>query len=281
MDMSGNSLGSFLVALGRNLNSNLDAYGGPQIVVMVAVLLAVFTRFRNPIDGFRSDPVKGVVGLFAALISFAHLTGGRLGSYSRYEVYVVVLDLCALALVYREPLNAWLRTATIPGHIIVAVMLVFLFSGYARSTLITPAAAAYVYDESYQLRRFVAHYYGRPVAVNHLGIIDYRDPQYVLDLSGKGSEQARRAIATRQPGDWIDQLTRGHDVDLAIIYPNVGPPLPASWHAVGRMDLRGHPHTLPGNTVVFYATEENEIARIVDDLRRFAPTLPRGVSLEF
>jgi hypothetical protein len=43
---------------------------------------------------------------------------------------------------YREPLNAWLRTATIPGHIIVAVMLMFLFSGYARSTLIAPAAAA-------------------------------------------------------------------------------------------------------------------------------------------
>jgi hypothetical protein len=204
-----------------------------------------------------------------------------LGAYYRYEVYVMMLDLFALALVYREALNGWLRTATIQGHIIAAVMLLFIFSGYARSTLTAPAAGASVYDQSYQLRRFVVEFYRRPVAVNHLGLIDYRDPEYVLDLSGKGSEPVRRAIATRQPGDWIDRLTEAgrHDVDLAIIYPNLGPPLPPLWHAVARMDVNGRPRTLPGNTVVFYAAEKDEIGTIVDVLRRFAPTLPRGVSL--
>jgi len=70
-----------------------------------------------------------------------------------------------------------------------------------------------------------------------------------------------------------------HDVDLAIIYPNLGPPLPPSWHEVARMDVSGRPRTLPGNTIVFYAREKDEIATIVDDLHRFAPTLPPGVSL--
>jgi hypothetical protein len=281
MSISESVPGGFLVMLVRNLVNNLGEYGGPQIVVMVALLLGIFMRLRNPVDCFRSDPVKATVAVFAALVSLGHLTGGKLGVYSRYEVYVMILDLFALALVYREALNRWLRTASIPGHIIAAVMLVFIFSGYARSTLTMPAAGASIYDQSYQLHRFVVEFYRRPVAVNHLGLINYRDPEYVLDLSGKGSEPARRAMATRQPGDWIDRLTEAgkHDVDLAIIYPNLGPPLSPLWHEVARMDVGGRLRTLPGNTVVFYAAERDEIGTIVGDLRRFAPTLPPGVLL--
>jgi hypothetical protein len=207
MNISDGVPAGFLVTLVRNLANNLDVYGGPQIVAMVAALLGIFMRLRNPIYCFRSDPVKATVAVFAASVSLAHLTGGMLGAYYRYEVYVMMLDLFALGLVYREALNGWLRTATIQGHIIAAVMLLFIFSGYARSTLTMPAAGASVYDQSYQLHRFVVEFYRRPVAVNHLGLIDYRDPEYVLDLSGKGSEPARRAIATRQPGDWINRLT--------------------------------------------------------------------------
>jgi len=280
-NLSSSARGGLVVKIVGNLNNNLHAYGGAQIAVMVAALLAVFVRSANPVECFRSDPVKAVVASFAALVSIAHLTGGSLNSYSRYEIYVMALDLCALAVVYREPLNAWLRTATFPAHIIVAVMLVFIFSGYARRTLVTPASATNVYDQSYQLRRFVVQFYHHSVAVNHLGLINYRNPEYVLDLSGRGSEPARRAIATRQPGNWIERLTEAskHDVDLAIIYPNLGPPLPPFWHEVARMDVSGRPHTLPGNTVVFYAREKDEIATIVDYLHRFAPTLPPSVLL--
>jgi hypothetical protein len=44
MNISDSALAGFLVTLVRNLANNLDAYGGVQIAVMVAALLAVWGR---------------------------------------------------------------------------------------------------------------------------------------------------------------------------------------------------------------------------------------------
>jgi hypothetical protein len=277
--MSPGSIGGFVVKVILNLNNNLDAYGGAQIAVMIAALLATFTRVANPLERFRQEPVKASVAAFAALVSVAHLAGGSLSSFSRYEIYAMMLSICALAVVYREALNDWLRNSTFLGHLIVAAMLIFVFSGYARRTLVTPGAAANIYEQQFQMRRFVAQFYQGPVAVNHLGAINYRNPEYVLDLGGTGLESVRKAIVEHKSGQWMEKLVADHGIGLAIMYPTLEPPAPPSWRAVAQLGLNGRSHSAAGEAVTFYATREEEVPIILDKLRHFAPTLPPGVPL--
>jgi hypothetical protein len=273
------SVGGFVTKIIFNLNSNLDAYGGAQIAIMTAGLLATFTRVVNPLDRFRQEPIKGSVAAFAALVAMAHLAGGSLSSFSRYEIYVMMLGICGLAVVYREVLNDWLRSATFLGHIIVAAMLIFVFSGYARRTLVTPGAAANIYEQQFQMRRFVTQFYQGPVAVNHLGAINYRNPEYVLDLGGTGLESVRRAIAEHKSGAWMEKLVADHGIGLAIMYPTLEPPTPPSWRPVAELGLSGRSHSAAGEVVTFYATREQQVPVIEEKLRQFAPTLPPGVPL--
>lgn len=70
------------------------------------------------------------------------------------------------------------------------------------------------------MHRFAVDYYGKPVAVNDLGYVSFRNDHYVLDLAGLGS---LRALACREKGcgpNWMNALAKAHDVDLAMIYPD-------------------------------------------------------------
>ncbi|MGH6982187.1 MAG: hypothetical protein ACREFC_13355, partial [Stellaceae bacterium] len=135
--------------------------------------------------------------------------------------------------------------------------------------------------QQYQLQHFVTDFYRAPVAIDHIGLITYRNPFYVLDLYGGGSEAASRAIVAKGQLDWMERLTDEHGIGLAMIYPNLDPKLPAAWREVGRMTLAGRGHTVAGRSVIFFAVHDSDRARIVRSLLQFEPTLPSGVSLSF
>jgi hypothetical protein len=273
------SLLAFAGSVARNLNTNLSAYGGTQIAIVVAALAAWFSHPVGVLDRIRRDPACASVAAFAGLVCVAQLAGGSLASFSRYEIYALVLGLSAMAMIYRDGLNRWLREATRLGHVIVALSLVLVFSGYVRHGLLTAAAAGNVYEQQFQMRRFAVDFYDGPVAVNHLGWVNYENPRYVLDLSGAGSDAAREAIARGRGPGWVQPMVADHKIGLAMIYPNLVPALPTSWQPLARLDISGTVHTVPGPSVVFYSTNPASRDAIVADLERFAPTLPAGVRL--
>jgi hypothetical protein len=124
------------------------------------------------------------------------------------------------------------------------------------------------------MHRFATQFWHAPVAVNDIGLVSYDNPNYVLDLWGLGSEAARRVRGQEAGAAWMDRLTRQSDTELAMIYPEWFPTLPADWHLVGMLRLRHGYLVNGGRQVGFYATIPAAVPRIAAALREFVPTLP-------
>ena len=264
-----------------NFKSNLFEYGGALITMMVAALFAWFAGPRDFHVLSRDTIAKGSVVIFAALTSLAQLVGGSLGSYSRYEIYILALDFAALAVVYREPVARWTRSAGLLRCGVMALLIVVAFSGYVRRNLVTPEAAANVFEQQYQLNRLATEFYRGPIATDHLGWVAYRNPYYVLDLMGVGSERARELREHAKTPAWMDGLARDHGIGLAMMYPNLDPRVPVSWQPVAELRLTDRAHTVAGPIVRFFAVTPQDRTRILAALRRFGPTLPEGDALIF
>lgn len=208
-----------------------------------------------------------------------HLVAGRFGWLERYEVYLNVWIILMACRIYNDRLAH--LCADVRGGMLAALALsVFAFIKQGPiNLLLTPFAASNIYEQQYQMHRFVAGYYRDSVAVNDLGYVSYGNDNYVLDLWGLGNETARK-LRLGNERNWIGPLVQKQDVKLAILFDTWFPgEIPPSWRKVGTLSL-GRLHVASGQKYVsFYATTDAACARIIDRLAAFRPTLPAGVAL--
>jgi hypothetical protein len=152
---------------------------------------------------------------------------------------------------------------------------------YLRAVTETPGASANIALQQAQMARFVSDYWQQPVAVNDLGLVAYQGGEYVLDLWGLASQEAREARLAGSGNAWMAQMADEHDVSLAMVYTNWAwfPVLPESWERVGVLTLDVPPVTVGLPEVTFLATSERDAERLRDELESFAGTLPVGAHL--
>lgn len=250
---------------------NLMAYGGAHIVALLVALAF----------SFRPDPRPAVVVGFCLLVGLAQLVGGSLNSFSRYEIYVLVLGLAGLMVLHGPALDGWLARLR-PGRAVLACLAALvLFGGYALRTVDAVPAAGNVADQQRSMHQFVTQEWRLPFATNHPGWVNWRNPHYMLDLSGLGSFEARQGALSADP-DWAGKLVGRHGVALAMLYDNAIPrTVPGDWQPLARLTLRNRVVTAVGPSITFYATKPDAVAAVRDALLRFRPNLPNGVVLGF
>ncbi len=272
-----------LATILKNLYANLNSFGAAQMLGAVALGLAWLGRvgpglWQAPPD--KSDQVKLVTLGFMSFVTVAQLTGGKIGWVPpRYEAYVLALNLCGIAIIFREKASAWCKQATWPRVSSVCLALLLVFAGYATQFLAIPALARKEYQGPFQLHRFVSEFYRAPVAVNQIGYVNLGSPVYVLDLSGLGSEAARTARARERTPEWMDGLLASHHIGLAIIDTANDSAVPAAWIRVAELHLGSALSGDAARHFVIYARRPGDVAAAESALDRFAPTLPRGVHL--
>jgi hypothetical protein len=259
---------AFLHAIYAAFRQNLMAYGGAHIAAILVALAA----------SFRWEARRMVVIGFCLLVGLAQLAGGSLSSFSRYEIYVLVLGLAGLMVLHAPAIDAWLARLTPLRALLASAAALFIFAGYGLRTMDAVAATGNVNDQQRQMRRFVTEEWHQPFATNHPGWVNWRNPNYMLDLSGLGSYDAWRARLGGDPA-WADRLLRQHGIGLAMLYDNSPPRPQPDWQPVGRLQLRGRLVTAVGPSVTFYATRPEAVPQLRAALAHFAPTLPRGASL--
>jgi hypothetical protein len=276
----GGGLRPVLFAILRNVKSNATSFGAAQMLGTLALGVAWLGSVpaRLSPDARESDRIKLVTLAFMAFVTAAQLVGGKLGwNPPRYEAYVLVLNMCGLAVIFREKVNAWCEDATWRRVSALCLVLLLVFAGYVVQFVGIPASSRKDYLGSYQLQRFVTEFYRRPVAVNQLGYVNYRNPEYVLDLSGLGSEAARRAQAAEDGPDWMNAFLAGHNVDLAIMDSDTPGTVPDNWVRVAAMYPGDDPTDPTARHFVFYARSADAAGPVADALARFARTLPPAV----
>jgi hypothetical protein len=258
-------------AMASNLIQNLWTRQGALLSLGLLLLLSSAVNKRR----FAGDRLlAGWAGIALVL----HFVCGRFGWYARYEMYVWTTTLLALIYLFGEELVR-LQDSVSGSRAVTAVLLCGVAIGwpYASTLITTPLASRNIYEQQYQMHRFISQYWRGPVAANDLGWTSYRNDNYVLDLRGLASREALQAQENTDPA-WMDQLAKRHHVGLAMIYRESFKGIPNQWVLVGELHL-GSPRITPfSSTVAFYALDSAALERARALATDFRNSLPNGVT---
>jgi hypothetical protein len=222
----------------------------------------------------------------AGVVSFAiiaHLLVGQYGWYARYEAYIWTATCVTLLYLWGQPLMRLLANNTSGKGWLKVIILFGLSVGltctpYLYVLVTIPVASNNIYDQHYQMHRFAVDYYKKPIAVNDLGYVSYRNDNYVLDYSGLASMEVL-SICRRKGKDfrWMDRLAVAHGVQFAMIYEHRFGQIPDNWIKVGDLLLSRRLITPAEKVVAFYAMNNTAFQETKSMIKDFQASLPPGV----
>ena len=266
-----------IAALWRGVGANFVASLGNPEAYPVFLLLGLAVAHPLLQRGRAREWV--LVGVVAGALA-AHILFGAWGWFARYEAYAVAIGVAGAIVLWRGAIAALVARHSIAAIAASAAALLFVGQDYVLAEAATPLASLGIYEQHYQMHRFAADFYKRPVGVNDLGWVGYRNPNYVLDLWGLGSETARRmrAQAATDPA-WLGRLVASRGVGLAMIYDQwFAGQIPASWRRVAQLKA-AHRITAPFDTVSIYATSADAAASALAALHAFGRDIGPGTRL--
>jgi hypothetical protein len=264
-----------------------------KALVAIGVLALLRPMIGALVSGRSFGRRDALIPLFVAVVTIAHVLGGGFAWLERYDVYALLTGAAGLAYIYRAELMMTIDALRHPfrrpvAFAVAAGLLLLPLLGlkwagvhHANWLRVTPAAAHNIYEQQFQMHRFARDFYRAPVAVNDLGYVAFRNPHYVLDLVGLGSDEVRRARTGRQfDAKWMEDAVRRHGIGVVMIYDDWFPTRPASWKPIARLKLGSRRVTPAFATVTFYGTPMAPESAISNALDLFAAKLPAGVVLE-
>lgn len=250
---------------------NIAKPAGFVLLMASGILLA----FLFVLPGLRETGPRSVV-MAIFLAALAHLLFGQIGWMDRYEGYIwATLAAGLMIAASRGPLvGQGVSLAVIIGGGVFAYWTSWTdhFPWNIRAIHLQPAQSA----------RFAHDYAKVPVAVNDLGLAVWRNPDYVLDLYGLASAEARYLrIEAPTPG-WAGPLAEAKGVKLAMIYDKwLGDAVAEDWVLLGYLRIEVPPTApsigyLGDDHVSYYATDPAHVDALKAALAEWAPTLPEG-----
>ena len=216
-------------------------------------------------------------GIFAAVIilaTFAHLGFGHIGWLNRYEQYILVIAGGGLlALIPKAMGDQRPNVATIAG--VAGVILGGMVAYKTPVAFIeTARCGRAIHLQQAQMAVFAKEYLGTDVAVNDLGWVAFQNPNYVLDLWGLASAEARVMRLDHATPGWTGTLTEKYDVPAALVYENwFEDGIGKDWVRIGRLNLTISGGFLGGYTVSFFATGPEHVDMMRDAVSAWTPTL--------
>jgi hypothetical protein len=267
----------------RSAYQRLTADALPVLLLLLLVvahpLLRLLARSSN--DGRGWSLYREIV--FAAVIAgalAAHALFGAWGWFGRYEAYAVAFGAAGALVLWRRPLAALVSRGSKLSLAIALVALVYVGIGYIKTTVETPLAARETYELQYQMHRFLVDFWRGPVGVNDIGWVTYRNPNYVLDLLGLGSEAAREARTRGADGPgWMDRLVTAKKVGLVMVYDSwFEGQIPSHWRRLAVLQTRDH-LIFKFNRVSIYGTTPDAAVSARAALQAFAAQVDPGTLL--
>lgn len=254
----------------ENLKSNLLS---PRCALLSIGMLFLFNL---AIMTKRGSEERLLTGSIAFAILF-HLLFGKGG---RYIVYIWTATVLVFLFLYRGWLIKKLKeTSFFKTVAYFTIIVLFVSYKYIYGTIMIPVASNNIYEQQFQMHRFVTEYYKKPAAVNDLGYVAFKNDNYVLDLVGLASMEVQHLKRKAHSSDWMNKAAGLHNVKLAMIYDNWFEELPANWQKIAELYL-GKIKMAPSESVVaFYILDYKIETEVTSLLKKFKETLPSGVKL--
>jgi hypothetical protein len=235
----------------------------------------------------RRWTANGCMCLALLCLLAGQTVAGRWGWFERYEVYAILATAMAGVYLGRAAIRKGLAPIPGPGgrerYIYAAALAAAIFvvgTRYLFTTSKIPAGSNNIYEQQFQMHRFIDGFYRAPVAVNDIGLVSYRNPYPVLDLGGLGSEKARLIRERLGGADEYEALAAASGVHLIIVYDEwFAGRIPERWEKVATMSLSRFNYSSAHPDVQFYVTDAATGATVRRELAAFRATLPPRVDL--
>ena len=253
--------------------------GALMLVIGAAALVFCLENFPVRRRHWTSE---GLLALLLFTFIAAHALAGRFGWLFRYEDYALLgtalITICLLRKTIRDAFsNKKAQLLLFCG----TVFSLAVFCGpYILSTVRVPLASNNIYEQQFQMHRFVNDFYRAAVAVNDLGLVSYHNPSFVLDLGGLASEKGRILRSSNSGPEDYRAFVASSGAHLVIIYREwFAGKIPASWIRVASMNLSRKRVSSGEEEVDFFATDRDTAAIVVPELQSFRKTSPPAVKL--
>lgn len=267
---SQNQFDSSLSALKFNISTQM----GKFILLMILILLVYTARY------FHKKAEIYILILFLAA-GVLHLFFGKIGSFNRYEIYIWAPLLILFILVYKDDLIELKDKININKFIFaIAIPSAIICFPYYSTLVTTPLASNNIYCQQFQMARFAEEFYKKPVAVNDIGLVSYRNPNYVLDLWGLGSNEALSLRNTSDNINWMTTLAKKYNVHFAMIYESWFK-IPPDWIKLGELEFTFSRITPALKNVSFFALDRETFSELLPILKKFNQTLPSSCYWHF
>ena len=272
------SLLGFLTTSGYQL---LLAIPYLSLLLISALLIYVFRLWNQ--RSFWNE--QQILLLFFIGSTLLHLLFANAGWFFRYEAYLVAFGLFAISAAafdfFSDP-GPEVETQKKPllRLAIILLTLVPIYPLAKRGVLAleqTRAATTNIYEQQYQMGLFAREFYsGKPVAANDIGAICFLSAAKCLDLWGLGSkETAILRISGYFGREEIDALA--FPMEAIIVYEESFAEIkPARWIKAGQWKIF-HNIVAAFDSVAFFAPDSAKAARLMKNLKAFAPRLPKTV----
>ena len=252
--------GSIASILGNLVNSLKSFRGLVQMFMLVPLVFIFFSGKRSRIEKLLAGTVVVAVIL--------HLVVGRSGWFHRYGVYMWAFSVLISFQLYRNILEK----QRIPA----VILLLFLSADYLSGYTKIKDASANIYQQQYQMRRFVHEWLQEPVAVNDLGLVSMGCNEYVLDLWGLATPAALQGASNPA---WVDSVAGVNGVNYAIVYRDEIPGI-QHWTHVARMQIAPPLVVCVSGGVDFLAAPWASADSLRVKLYDFMETVPGGIEID-
>ena len=240
------------------------------IVFSLMVLFCLYHIIKDVINKKVTTSTK--IAFLCGASLFAHLLLGQFAAFFRYEVYAVAIIVLSLPILIENNTLAFKCT----------VLFLILGSYSARyffAVKKSPPASKNIYEQQVQMHFFATKYFPYNVAVNDLGLVSYKNDNYVLDLWGLGSEQVRKLKKNNLFNKAaVNKLALEKNVAFAMVFDiwfeNT---IPNEWLLAGQ--LITSKAVTPTGIVSFYLIDTSKKQAFKNSLIQFQSTLPKGANL--
>ncbi len=262
----------------------------PLLPPLLALFVACVALYIREIVIKRATPRVHYLVLLFVLTVFLHLELANLGSFFRYEGYLIGVGVMIVGELLARPQSSPNKTPTSPfkhnrkarfGAVFLGTLVV---STLAVRTLnifdLYPKAVRNIHQQQYQMGLLVRAFYNeRAVAANDIGAISYLADVRLLDLYGLGTLSVAYA---RHQGTLdratIAQVVEDSGVEMVVIYRSwFEGAIPESWVSVGTWQIQDNV-ICGGDTVEFFAPSAEKVPELVAALRAFSARLPKDVA---
>ncbi|MFD3162819.1 hypothetical protein [Herpetosiphon sp. NSE202] len=255
-----------------NLNISMQA---PTWFFLVGILLLIGLKLR------QKSHMLFIITISTSIL-LQLLFGTTLGTFYRYETYMIVYALIAFIYLYNKFISQTINNTR--KYLITIILLSGFLIGYLdyiHGVVYTPMFANSIYAQSYQIGLFTSKYYNKNVGVNDIGLVSFMNNNYTLDVFGLSNIDVIYYRKSQTPG-WMNQMTDRYNVDLIMIYDEwFTNHRPSDWIKIGELNIDIPTVSVAYKEMAFYVRNPANVTEVRQLIKQFAQTLPANTTFDF